>query len=167
MCFLISLPTGLMPVQYLLPLLRVVFVRETAVIIFFVLFCQCNSSYLRVVLSVKQVSVPLRHVCSSRSLFLSFPFRSSCITFFRTAVVDFALFFFHLLFFSFIFFSSFFLFFFSFFLFFIVQVWSGLFCCVLVPDTLALHLLHLDELRPPVWLLCFTVCDHIICILLA
>ena len=59
--------------RYLLPLLRGVFVfaRKKAVI-FFALFCSCNSSYLRVVLSVQQVSVPLQHVCCS-SCSLSFP----------------------------------------------------------------------------------------------
>ena len=56
------------------------------------------------------------------------------------------------------FFSSSFSLCFSFFL------WSGLFCCVLVPGTLALHLLYLGELRL-FGLLCFTlVYDHIICI---
>ena len=52
------------------------------------------------------------------------------------------------------------LFFFFFLLFF---SWSGLFCCVLVPGTLSFHLLYLDKLRLFV-LLCFTVCDHRICI---
>ena len=46
------------------------------------------------------------------------------------------------------------------FLFFSFFSWSGLFCCVLVPGTLALHLIYLDELRV-FGLLCFTVvCDH-------
>ena len=56
-----------------------------------VLFRPCNSTHLRAVLSVQQqvVSVPLQHVrCSSCSL--SFPFRSSRITLFRTPVVCFA-----------------------------------------------------------------------------
>ena len=42
-------------------------------------------------------------------------------------------------------------------------LWSGLFCCVLVPGTLAFHLLYLDELRL-FGLLCLTVCDHRNCI---
>ena len=117
-------------------------------------FCPCNSSYLlHVVLSVQQVSVPLQHACcSSGNCSLSFPFRPSCITFFRTPVVHFALFsfsifFFLLFFFCFSFFSR-----------------SGLFCCVLAIGTLALHLLYLDELRL-FGLLCFTaVCDHTNCI---
>ena len=58
------------------PLLRVVFVRETAVI-FFVLFCPCN-----------------RYLFLFRTyvvLLAVFPFGSSCIKFFRTPVVSFAL----------------------------------------------------------------------------
>ena len=118
----------------------------------FVLFCPCNSScLLGVVLPVQQVSVPLQHVwCSSGNCSLSCPFRSSCIAFFRTPVVCFALFAF------FVSISSFLFSFFSFFL------YSGLFCCVLVPGTLGLHLFYLDELRL-FGLLCFTVvCDNII-----
>ena len=75
-------PSPLALCRFLLPLLRIVFVRETAVKL--IVFCPCNSSYLlRVALSVQQGSVPLQHVrCSSCSL--SFPFRSSCITSFST-----------------------------------------------------------------------------------
>ena len=50
---------------------------------------------------------------------------------------------------------AFFFFPFFFFLFFSLFLWSGLFCCVLVPGTLALHLLYVDELRL-FGLLCFT-----------
>ena len=126
--------------RYLLPL-RVVFVRKTAVVLI-LLFCPCNSSYLlRVVLPVQQESVPLQHVWrSSGHCSLSFPLRSSCITFSRAPVVFFALL-------SFYFSSSFVLLFFFFFPFFSLYLWSGLFCCVLVPGTLALRLLCLDELR--------------------
>ena len=88
--------------------------------------------------------------CSSSARILLFllPFVSVlCITFFRTPVVCFALFFFLL-------------FFFFFFFFFI---WSGLFCCVLVPGMLAFHLVYLDEFRL-FGLLCFTVCDYRMCI---
>ena len=56
--------------------------------------------------------------------------------------------------------SAFFVYFSSYFPYF---SWSGLFCCVLVPGTLAFHLPYLDELR----LLCFfsvSFCDHRICI---
>ena len=62
-------------------------------------------------------------------------------------------------------FVAFFLIFFSFlFPFFPLFLWSGLFCCVLEPGTLALHLLYLDDLRL-FGLLCFTVvCDHRMCI---
>ena len=47
---------------------------------------------------------------------------------------------------------------FCFFLFFFL--WSGLFCCVLVPCTLALPFLCLDGLRLVFGLLCVTVYDH-------
>ena len=106
---LISLPTGLMPVQYILPLLRVVLSvqQRSSRCCFF----PCNSSYLRVVWPVQQVFIPLQHAwCSSDNCSLSFPFRSSCITFFRTPVVCFASFSFFFSLFSFLFplFSSFF-----------------------------------------------------------
>ena len=48
---------------------------------------------------------------------------------------------------------------------FVVFIWSGLFCCVFVPGTLAFHLLYtfLDELRLIVWFArSLTVCDHVI-----
>ena len=113
------------------------------------------SYLLRVILSVQQqVSVPLQYVkVRSSSYSLPFPFRSSCITLFRTRAPPTCRLFFASLSFSFFFFFSFslfvlFLFFFS---------WSGLFCCVLVPGTLALDLLYLDELGL-FGLLCFTVC---------
>ena len=62
--------------------------------------------------------------------------------------------------FSFVFFYSFFSFLSHFFL------RSGLsVCCVIVSGTAAFHLLYLDELRL-FGLLCFTVCDRRICILL-
>ena len=113
--------------RYLFPRPRVVFARETAAVICFVLFCPCNNnSYLlRVVLSVQQVSVPLlqRVCCSSCSL--SFPIFSHhilpntylsfvllCIVYsLESRLIVFLLF--------------------SFF------SWSGLFRCVLVPGTLA------------------------------
>ena len=81
----------LMPVQYFLPLHRVVFVCETAVILF-VLFCPCNR--YKFLFSTYVV------------LLATFPFRSSCITFFRTPVGCFA---------SFVWCVILFLFFFSFF----------------------------------------------------
>ena len=49
----------------------------------------------------------------------------------------------------------------SFSCFFLFFLWSGLFCCVLVPVTLAFHLIYLGELRL-YGLLCPTVFDHII-----
>ena len=111
--------------------LRVVFVcvkQQRQLVIFFVLYCPCN-----------RYPVPLQHVCcccSARSL--SFPFRSSCIIFFRTPVVCFASFFSSLL--------SSLLFFFGH-----LFSWSGLFCCVLVPGT-------------PALLTCFTLmnCDCLV-----
>ena len=45
---------------------------------------------------------------------------------------------------------------------FFFMVWLPLLCS-LVPGTLAFYLLYLDDLRL-FGLLCFTVCDHIICI---
>ena len=89
----------------------------------------------------------LHSICfsSARMLFLQ-PFLSDLlITFFKTPAVCFALFCFVFLFSSSSFVSLF--------------VWSGLFCCVLAPGTLAFHLLYLDELRM-FGLLCFTVCGH-------
>ena len=54
------------------------------------------------------------------------------------------------------FFPSFsFLFFLLCFSFFSLFLWSGLCCCVLVPGTLALHLLYLDEYCLTVWLTLF------------
>ena len=106
-----------MPV--LLPLLRVVVVRETAVIYLY-------KYLIRVVLPVPQVSVPVRtYVCIVHVVLLAaFPFRSSCIIFFRTPtcrVVWFALFYLF------------------YFIFVPLFLRSGLFCCVLVPGTLAFH----------------------------
>ena len=123
---LISLPTGLMPVSSSssccfrsLSVKQHVysscFVRATAAVILFVL-----------VMSVQQVSCSV--CCSSCSL--SFPFLSSCVTFFRTPVVCFALF--------------------SVFLFFSSSCSSsyGLACFVVFSHpVLAYHLLYLDELR--------------------
>ena len=130
--------------------------------IFFVLFCPCNTAgrryvyLLRVVLPVQQVFAPLQNVwCPSGNCSLvSFPFRS-CITFFRTPTCRWFCFVFKL----------FFLFFFSLlFPFLSFFSWSGSFCCVLEPGTLALYLFYIDELRL-FGLLCFTVvCDHRICI---
>ena len=126
--------------------LRVVFVcvkQQRQLVIFFVLYCPCN-----------RYPVPLQHVCcccSARSL--SFPFRSSCIIFFRTPVVCFASFFSSLL--SSLLFCFGHLFF---------MVWLVLLCsCTRYASTS--HLLYLDELRL-LGLLCFTVCDtttHSIC----
>ena len=157
-CSLISLPTGLMPVSSYLPLLRVVFSRETSVI--FVLFCPSNNnSYLlRVVLSVQQVSVPLQRVCCSCSL--SFPIFLS-ITFFSTPVVCFA---------------------YVIILVYLVHYFInnisrtsavsstnfyifGLACFVVFSYPVRNHFTcsYLDELRL-FGLLCFTVCHHRICI---
>ena len=126
--------------RYLLPLVRVVFVRETTVIFF--VFCLCNNSDLRVDLSAQQVSVPLQHVrCFSCSLsfpiFLHHILQKTCRLFCFVSFVPF--------------FSSIFFFFLSLFL-----SWSGLFGSVLVPGTLAFHMLYVDELRL-FGLLCFTV----------
>ena len=120
------------------------FVRSTTAVIFFVLFCPCN----RYLFLFSTHGVPQAIHCSS----LSFPFRSSCITFFRTSVVRFA---------SLSVLLSFFLFSFS--LFFLFFSWSGLIRCALVPGALALQSFYLDELRL-FGLLWLTVCDHRICI---
>ena len=129
--------------QYLLS--SCCFVRATAVILF-VLFCPCN----RCLFLFSTYGVPLASNCSLSFPFLSFPIflhhilQNTCRLFCFVAF--------------FLFFPSFLFSFFSLFL------WSGLFCCVLVPGTLALHLLYLDELRTS-GSLCFTVVrDHIICI---
>ena len=151
--------------RYLLPLVRVVFASETAVV-FFVLFCPSDSSYLfRVVSPVQQkVYVPLQHVHSS-SCSLSFPFLSDLLASHSSEHLSFVLI-------RFVFFFCFVLFclvlpclvLFCFVLFCLVLfsfslcclfLWSGLLCCVLVPGTLALRLLYLDELRL-LCLLCFS-----------
>ena len=153
-CSLVSLPTGLIMPYYALwrhllpPLLRVVFVRKT-VVIFSVLCCPCNSSYLCVVLPVHRYlffsmyGVPVAieafplfsDLASHPSEHLSFV--SRCYIF-------------SLIFFLFFLISSF--------------LWSGLFSCVPVPCTLALLLLCPNELRLLFGLLCFAVvCDHRIC----
>ena len=114
-------------------------VRATAVSL---LFCPCNRSYLFL---FSTYDVPLA--------IAAFPFLSRLLESHSSEHLSFVLLSF--LFFSFLVFS---------FLFFSRFLWSGLFCCVLVPGTLALHLLYLDDLRL-FGLLCFTVvCDHIICI---
>ena len=51
---------------------------------------------------------------------------------------------------------------FLFVLFFLV-LWSGLFCCVLVPGTLAFHLLCVDKLQSFLFF-SVSVCDHISCL---
>ena len=111
------------------------FVRATPVT-FFVLFCLCN----RYVFLLSTYGVPLA--------IAAFPFLSHLLASHSS----------ELLFVLLCFLFSFLLF--SLFLFFL---WSGLLCCVLVPGTLALHLLYLAELRL-FGLLCFAVCDHIISI---
>ena len=122
-------PSPLALCRHFLALLRVVFVRKTAVI-FVVLFCPCNSRYL-----LRVVFVRATDICSSSARmmflwqlqpFLSVPIflhhilQSTCRLF---------CFVFFLLFSSLLFFFSLFL-------------WSGLLCCVLVPGTLGLHLLY-------------------------
>ena len=155
-CSLLSLPTGVMPVSS----------SSSSCC-----FCPCSICYLlRVVSSAQQVSVPLyllQHVwCSSGNYSLSFPFRSSCITFSSTRVV------FRFCFVSFSFRFSFLLFLLSC-LFFFASSFSlfssffhGLACFVVFsyPGTPAPHLLYLDALRL-FGLLCFTIiCDDVICI---
>ena len=103
------------------------FVRATTVVIFFVLFCLCNTAAVTGICSSPACMVFLWQLQPSPS------FRS-CITFSRTPTTCrlFCYVFFLLTFFL-----------FSFFLFSLFVSWSGLFCCVLVPGTLALHLLCL------------------------
>ena len=101
--------------RYPLPL-RVVCVRKTAVI-FFVLFCPCN----RYMFLFSTYGVLLA--------IAAFPFLSDLLASHSSK---------HLLFF---FVFCFFSVLFSLFSF---LLWSGLFCYVLVPGTLALHLLYLD-----------------------
>ena len=119
-----------------------------------------NSNYLlRVVLSMQQQSsssccfVRATGICSSSAptVFLLQPFLSLPILLHHILRNTCRLF-------CFVFFLLFFHFFpfFSYFSFF-VGLWSGLFCCVLVPGTLASNLLYLDELRlTAVRLFCFT-----------
>ena len=152
-CFLISLPTDLLPLS-----------SSSSCC-----FCPQNSSYfLRVVLSVRQhnnsssylvrVVLPVQQVykflfrtysrCSSNKS--SFSFLSNLLAAQPSKHLSFVS-----LFFPFSFFSSSLC---SLFL------WSGLFCCcVLVPGTPALHLLYLDELRLFGLLCIAVVCDHKIC----
>ena len=119
-------------------LLRVFFPRGTYIIIVCVLF---STTYVW---------------CSSGNCSLSFPFLSDLLGQLSSE---------HL---SFFWLCFIFLFFSSFFLFFPFFLWSRLFCCcALVPGTLTLHLLYLNEMRL-FGLLCFTVvCDHIFCISLS
>ena len=124
----------------LLPILRVVFVRETAVIVV-VLFLSVNQQSSRAVSPVQHVSVPLQHVwCSSGNCSLSIPFlladplashSSEHLRRLFCSVLPCFLSCFCSI-------SSFFL------------LCYGLACCVVfsyVPGTLAFHLLYLDELR--------------------
>ena len=122
-------------------------------------YVMLTSRLLRVVLSVQQQLSSSRcfaratGICSpsARMVFLwqlqsfSFPSRSSCASHSSEYLLFVLVLFCSLLCSAFFFFSS----------------WSGLFRCVIVPGTLALHLLYLDELRP-FGLLCFTVCDRVI-----
>ena len=109
------------------------FVRATAVI------------FLRAVLSVQQVSVPLQNVwCPSGNCSLSFPFRSSCITFFRTPVVCCSLFV-----------VLFFLFLFTFFLSFFYGLAYSV--GVLVPGTLRSTSLALPWRIATVWFTLFHI----------
>ena len=144
-CSLIFFPTGLMQVS---SSSSCFFVRETAAVIFFVLFSPCTNRYL-FLFSTYIVSLA------------TFSFLSDLLASHSSEppVVCFVLFCFlclfclFVLFSVFVFSSPFFFFFFG----------LGLFCWALVPGTLALHLLCLDELRLFA-LLRFTVCDHRICI---
>ena len=105
-CSLVSLPTSLMLVSSCSSCC----------------FCPRNSSYLRVALSVQQVSLPLPHVFV---LLAAFPFRFSLQHILQNTCRSFCFVFF-------------------FFFFFLLFSWSGLSCCVLVPGR---NLLDLDELR--------------------
>ena len=99
--------------RYLLPLLRVVFVRETAVI-FFVLFCPCNSS-LSSCCFVRATGICFPFSTYYGVLLAAFPFRPSCITCFRIPVVRLLCFLLFFFFFFFFFFPYLFLFIFLFF----------------------------------------------------
>ena len=101
----------------------------------------------------QQVSVPYQHVCCPYgNCSLSIPFRSSCITFFRSPVIWFALL------------SSFLVFFFCSSFRLCLFLWSGFLCCVLIPGMLPLYLVDLGEMRL-FGLLGFTVvCDYKNCI---
>ena len=188
-CPLISLPTGLIMPYYALSCLIMPYYALLCLIMpyiclmslssssssccfvgataanFSVLFCPCNSSYL--------------FLLQARMLFLQ-PFRSNLLafTFFRTLAVCFVLsciVSFCIVLFCFVL-SCFVLYcivlycfvllciaLFCFVLFFSVSYGLACFRCVLVPGTLALHLLYLDDLH----LFGFTlvsVCNHIICL---
>ena len=117
--------------RYLHPLLRVVFVREAAVYLFRVFwFCPCNSSYLGVVLFC--LCNRYLFVFSTYVVLAAFPFRSSCIAFFRTPLVR-----------LFVLFCSVFSLVFSPFFPLFSMVWLVL-LCVLVPGTLAFSLASPD-----------------------
>ena len=105
---------------------------------------------VRVASSVLLVFVPLQHVCCSSLqpsflIFLLHILQNTCRSF------------------CFLFLFSFVLFSFCFrFVFIFFRLFAFVFA-VLVPGTLAFHLLYVGELRP-IGVLCLTVCDHIICI---